>query len=225
MLNSYLVRRAICGLTPKNLNKNFQRIVAVLLRDGVSVETLESTFRGQRGDSVRFPSDAEFREAVRGQPVYERFHRKDRLLHILWELECATRSKFTVHTAKPASVSIELVMPQRWPDHWPLPNGQKVDGQDILFEPMSFDQETREAIRTRQRLKHTLGNLTLVTVPANTAASNAAFEQKRGWLEKSLLPMNAYITQRASWSEEEIMRRSDVLGDVAVQVWPAPVEL
>jgi Protein of unknown function (DUF1524) len=62
-------------------------------------------------------------------------------------------------------------------------------------------------------------------VPANAGASNAAFEQKRGWLEKSLLAMNAYITQRASWSEEEIMRRSDVLGDVAVQVWPAPVEL
>jgi hypothetical protein len=46
LLNSYLVRRAICGLTPKNLNKNFQRMVAALLRDGASVETLERRLFG-----------------------------------------------------------------------------------------------------------------------------------------------------------------------------------
>lgn len=97
---------------------------------------------------MRFPSDGEFREAIRGQPVYERFHRKDRLLHILWELECAIRSKFNVHTPKPASLSIEHVMPQKWPDHWPLPNGQMVDGLDVLYEPTIFDQETQEAVRT-----------------------------------------------------------------------------
>lgn len=225
LLNSYLVRRAICGLTPKNLNKNFQRMVAALLRDGVSVDTFVGTFRGQKGDSVRFPSNDEFREAIRSQPVYERFHRKGRLCEILWDLECAMRDKFTVNAPRPDFLSIEHIMPQSWATHWPLPSGQQVDELDVLLGASHDDEQTRKEVLTRQRLIHTLGNLTLVTVPANSAASNAAFGQKRTWLGKSLLAMNSEIIEGASWSEEEILARGTALGEVIVQVWPAPAQL
>ena len=219
------MRRAICGLTPKNLNKNFQRMVAALLRDGVSVDTFVGTFRGQKGDSVRFPSNDEFREAIRSQPVYERFHRKDRLREILWDLECAMRDKFTVNAPRPDFLSIEHIMPRSWMTHWPLPSGQHVDELDVLLGASHDDEQTRKEVLTRQRLIHTLGNLTLVTVPANSAASNAAFGQKRVWLGKSLLTMNSKIIEGASWSEEEILARGTALGEVAVQVWPAPAQL
>lgn len=224
LLNSYLVRRTMCGLTPKNLNKNFQRMVAALLRQGISVETIVETFWNQKGDSVRFPSDEEFREAIRSHPVYERFHRKDRLREILWDLECAMRDKFTVNTARPASISIEHIMPQKWKAHWPLPNGRQVDGFDILQDPMAHDEETRNYVQSRERLIHTLGNLTLVTPPANTVQSNADFEEKKPLLSESLLAMNAEVIKHSNWSEEDILARSTVLGEVAVKVWPSPVQ-
>jgi len=77
----------------------------------------------------------------------------------------------------------------------------------------------------RERLIHTLGNLTLVTVPANSAASNAAYAEKRPWLAKSLLAMNSEIIESTIWSEQEILARGIALGDVAVEVWPAPTQL
>ena len=224
LLNSYLIRRAICGLTPKNLNKNFQRIVAALLREGASVETFSRTFQDQKGDSVRFPSDDEIREAIRNRPVYSQFHRKDRLREILWDLECAMRDTFTVNTARPAEISIEHIMPQKWMAHWPLPNGQKVDELDILLSTEGYDEETRNQVLARERAVHTLGNLTLVTGPANTAASNADFQKKKDLLSKSLLAMNAEIIERSIWSEDDILTRGSVLGEVAVELWPAPVQ-
>lgn len=220
LLNSYLVRRAICGLTPKNLNKNFQRIVSTLLKDGVSVETFLQSFRGQYGDSVRFPSDEDVRDAVRSQPVYERFHRKDRLRELLWELEQAMRDKFAVDTPKPQSISIEHIMPQNWKKHWPLPNGKHVGHMDVMQTPEAFDEDTREAVARRRRLIHTLGNLTLVTGPANTVASNSSFEQKKPWLSQSLLAMNKRLTEWSSWTEQDILERSELLADLVVERWP-----
>lgn len=120
LVYSYLVRRAICGLTPKNLNKTFARLVMALIQEGVSENTLAKAFAGQRGDTVRFADDAELRTAIRSKPVYLLFPRKDRLADILWELECASRTKYSVQTPRPAGMSIEHVLPQTWTSHWPL---------------------------------------------------------------------------------------------------------
>jgi hypothetical protein len=49
------------------------------------------------------------------------------------------------------------------------------------------------AIIAREAALHTLGNLTLITVPGNTSASNSAFHDKAQWLRKSLLALNLAI--------------------------------
>ena len=181
LIYSYLVRRTICGLTPKNLNKTFARIVSDMIRDGVSVETFLSSFTGQRGDTVRFPGDDDFKTAFVHAPAYELTKRKERLAEILWDLECASRSKYSVDTARPDSMSVEHVLPQTWMTHWPLPDGRMAPADRMS----GADQPMLAAIRARDAALHTMGNLTLVTVPGNTSASNRAFPDKRRQLRRS----------------------------------------
>lgn len=218
LIYSYLVRRAICGLTPKNLNKTFARLVSVMLTNGVSIGSFAQGFANQTGDAVRFPSDDEFRMAVQTKPVYSSFARKDRLADILWELEWSSRTKYSVSTPRPSYISIEHVMPRTWTTHWPLPDGRSApaDKQSGIDEAMS------NGIAVRDALIHTLGNLTLVTVPANSVASNSAFDLKKTWLKDSLLALNLAILEKSSWNEDTIRERGASLADLAVRIWPAP---
>ncbi|HEX8168524.1 MAG TPA: DUF262 domain-containing HNH endonuclease family protein [Beijerinckiaceae bacterium] len=218
LIYSYLVRRAICGLTAKNLNKNFTRLVGAMLQRGVSVATFSEAFAGQRGDTVRFPDDGELRAAIRTRPVYLWFPRKDRLADILWELECASRTKYSVQTPRPTGMSIEHVLPQTWTKNWPLPDGRYAPAHKIA----GSDEPLRAAIAAREAALHTLGNLTLITVPGNTSASNSAFPDKTPWLKQSLLALNLAILEHSSWGEPEIAARGDALADMAVKIWPSP---
>ena len=218
LIYSYLVRRALCGLTPKNLNKTFGRLVSAMLTDGVSTATFAAAFSGQRGDTVRFPDDAQVRAAILSNPVYLWFPRKERLADILWELECASRTKYSVHTPRPGNMSIEHVLPQTWTTHWNLPDGRRAPADRIT----GVDEVMLSAIAVRQAALHTLGNLTLITVPGNTTASNSAFEQKKPWLKQSLLALNLAILEEDKWDEATIRVRGEALANLAVTVWPAP---
>lgn len=109
-------------------------------------------------------------------------------------------------------------MPRTWTTHWPLPDGRSApaDKQSGIDEAMS------NGIAVRDALIHTLGNLTLVTVPANSVASNSAFDLKKTWLKDSLLALNLAILEKSSWNEDTIRERGASLADLAVRIWPAP---
>lgn len=220
LINSYIVRRAICDLTPKNLNKNFQKIVANLLTEGISAANFINAFNQLTGASTRFPPDEEFHQAIVEKPLYRQIHRKERLRDFLWEIELKSRDKYSIDTPKPDSMSIEHLMPQSWFEHWPLPSGQFINATSFSDGLHNFDEKTTAEIENRQSAMHTLGNLTLVTVPANTKLSNSEFSKKKTWLQKSLLAMNFAIAENGSWSEKSIRDRGEAMADMAIQIWP-----
>ncbi|MBV8522170.1 MAG: HNH endonuclease, partial [Acetobacteraceae bacterium] len=218
LIYAYVVRRMICGLPPERFNLSFADLVRPMLDRGVSLETFASAFATQTGPAVRFPSDEEFRRAIHRNPLYEWLSRKERLIDILWELECASRTKYSVNTPRPESMSIEHVLPQSWTATWPLPDGRYAPADAST----GADGPMLAAIEARQSALHTLGNLTLITVPANAAASNAAFPKKAQWLKQSLLALNLAILEKSAWGEREITERGNALADLAVKIWPSP---
>lgn len=218
LIYSYLVRRALCGLTPKNLNKTFARLTRELIEHGVSVEAFGAAFANQKGDTVRFPDDAELRQAIRTQPVYHTLSRKDRLAELLWDLECATRTKFNVNSPRPGAMSVEHVLPQTWTTHWPLPDERMAPADKFT----GADETMLAQIRARDGVIHTLGNLTLITVSGNSAASNLFFTDKAAWLSQSLLGLNLEIMGKEAWDIDQIIQRADILADRAITIWPAP---
>lgn len=210
LIYSYLVRRAVCGLTTKNLNKLFQSLSADFKKKGPSVSVFTEFFSDREGDSSRFPNNEEFRRGVLTSNAYA-ISSRPRLVDILWELEVASRTKLSEHGERPDGLWVEHVLPQSWGDEWPLPNGE-------LSDPASLEQETI----SRNSKLHTLGNLTLLTGGLNIVSGNKSFKKKKKkFKEHTGLFLNKWFQDRDHWTETEIEERGAALADLAVNIWPS----
>ena len=76
-------------------------------------------------------------------------------------------------------------------------------------------------IAEREAVKHTLGNLTLLTDARNPSLGNLDFNSKREKLRMSLLKLNHEIAEMPNWTEERIRIRATRLSDLAIKRWPA----
>lgn len=209
LIYSFLARRAMCGLTTKNLNQVFQSIAGLFLRKkGPSLEAFQAYFREQEGDSTRFPRNDEFRRGILEKNAYS-IAPGTRLIDILWELERASRPRMAEKIEKPKDLSVEHVLPQKWTDEWPFPNGQT----------HPFDADEPDA-RNRRALVNSLGNLTLLTRRLNSSSGNSGFTKKKGKFEEHTgLFLNKWFMKKNQWTETEISERSEHLAKMAAKIW------
>jgi Protein of unknown function (DUF1524) len=156
------MRRAICGLTLKNYNTIFLRLAAVARESGGSLEALRLSFTEFSGSSNLFPSDQDLRQAFAIKPAYENMPRP-RWWYIFRELEFASRDEYNEVEGLKPDLEIEHILPQTWYEHWPLPDGSNAP-HDLTY---GLSDEQRAMVERRKSLIHVLGNLTLLTKPAN----------------------------------------------------------
>ena len=208
MLESYLVRRAICGLTYKSYNRIFVDLIKAMAERGFTAGTLEQFLLTREGESASWPTDAEVLTAFETYPAYRKIKRS-RVLMILEAIELHIRQgRLTENVTIHDKLTIEHVMPQKWQSNWPFPSG--VNGE----------HEAR-----RNQLVHTFGNLTLVTDSLNPTLSNGAWRDKRPALLKySILALNHAFQDQDEWNEEAIIQRGRELGKVALTLWSRPAE-
>jgi hypothetical protein len=102
---------------------------------------------------------------------------------------------------------IEHVMPRKWHAHWPLGDGDEA---------------------TRDRIIHTLGNLTLLTTKLNSKVSNGPWLGRGGKREAleahDVLLLNREMGKKGSddWTDESIRLRTKELARLITQIWPVP---
>lgn len=210
LIYSYLVRRSLSGLTAKNLNRIFESISQIFLEQGVSIEAFSSYFAERTGDSTRFPDDREFRHGILSNSAYI-LAPQSRIKDVLWELEQASRSKFAEKSPMPESMWTEHVLPVHWNENWPFKDGEFVEN----------GSEDPKALN-RNKVLHTLGNLTLLTDRLNISAGNKEFKEKLDKLEEhTALFLNKWFSTKDSWNEDDIRERSIALADKAVKIWPS----
>lgn len=208
LLYSYMVRRALCGLTTKNLNNVFQSIVSQLRQQGKTVAVLKTFFDGRTGESIRFPTDEELSRKIVTENAYYTIP-QPRLVDILWELEEASRSRFAEKPAKPTGLWVEHVMPQSWTEQWPFIEADYAAPYSGLPQAQS-----------RRALISTLGNLTLVTSSLNISAGNKSFaDKKKKFSEHTGLFLNKWFASHNQWGEGEIRQRSEYLASLAKSIW------
>ena len=213
LIYSYVVRRALSGLTAKNLNWVFQGLSQAFLDQGPSAAALEVYFAERDGDSTRFPGDREFRQGIMTNPAYTLLPRT-RISDVLWELEEASRPRFAEEIAKPSGLWTEHVLPVNWTREWPFEDGEFAD-------KLSSDPKADR----RDRLLQTLGNLTLLTRGLNISSGNKSFSEKRKKLEEHTgLFLNKWFLKKDSWHERHIKERSEALAEMAIRNWP-PLKL
>ena len=206
-LESFLVRRMICGLTTKNYNILMRSLIQHLQsKDTFSAKEVRVFLLGQDAESTRWPKDDEFEKAWLNRPLYDVLTRA-RVRIVLEALELEMYTGKTEKITIDSKLTIEHVLPQEWEAHWPLPEGFTVD----------------EATKRREHLLHTIGNLTLVTDKLNPAMSNGSWPSKKAALsEHSSLAMNRKLIALTEWGEGSVQTRSNDLLDLAMKIWPRP---
>lgn len=210
-LESFLVRRVVCRYSARSYGDLFVRLVAKLAGAEDSANNADRilvSFLGeQTAQAALWPGDEELRERFMTDPLYGRLSH-DRLVMVLTGIEEELRTNKAESREVPDRLHIEHVMPQAWHSNWPLPDDVAGDG---------------EAVAKRDRVIHTIGNLTLVNKRLNSAMSNAPWDRKRKTLANhSVLFLNKRLVNEGPkiWDEEAIKMRARWLHERAVKIWP-----
>ena len=218
VVESWMVRRMLVRATTKNYNQVVAELVTLIRKsDRQNVgDTVQAYFAGQSSDSRYWPDDEEVRREVESLLAYRRLAR-GRLRMVLEAIEDHLRGWRDGKTAlgnervQRGGLAIEHVMPRKWHTHWPLENPQG-------------EQE-------RDRVLHTIGNLTLLTGRLNSKVSNGPWlgkdSKKAGLEEHDVLFLNRDLLKQAKeagdqWNEECIRQRAQQLIDAILAIWPVP---
>lgn len=231
-IESYLVRRAVCGLSRKNYNKVFAQQLKRMIDGDLTSDSFRATLSALSGDASRWPGDDEFRHQWLNGSAYPGRLDAAKLRALFHRLETAMRSEQSEEKVPLTleALDIDHVMPQSWYAYWSLPDGSFV-GQDeaqgmvvLRLFAENVDLHT-QAIIDREDSIPRLGNLTLVHYGVNRSAQNHGFSEKRQKLfENSNLHLNRALMQASDWDEAKIASRGEELFGFAKNIWPGPAD-
>ena len=131
-LESYIVRRMICGLGARNYGKFFASLVGELQESGANSagETVLRYLSAPEAFGSEWPDDQSLLETFLTKPLYKLFP-ANRINLILRGIEGELRSAKSETQEVPPNLHIEHVMPQNWPKNWPLRSGRRNREQAI----------------------------------------------------------------------------------------------
>jgi uncharacterized protein with ParB-like and HNH nuclease domain len=200
VIESFLVRRFICELPTMGLNKFFMSLGKdIQLFPSYKeeyVNLLKTIMLNHTLNTLRFPNDAELREKMLGKNFYKMTNR--------FKLHCFERfetfeNKEVVELHR---LTFEHIMPQKLSDEW-----QKELGTNYA--------------EIHKTYLDCIGNLTFTAY--NSEMSNKSFKEKKtmhgGFMDCHLF-LNKYIAEQDNWNQEKIAKRSNLLIDRAISVWP-----
>ncbi|APC47784.1 hypothetical protein BME96_06180 [Virgibacillus halodenitrificans] len=196
LVESYVFRRAICGVPTNSLNKTFVTLIKEINKD-LYVESLEVALV-QKTSYRRFPDDAEFMRELQVKDVYNFRNRN----YLLRRLENSGRKEIIDIDA----YTIEHIMPQN---------------EDLSDDWQKELGENWKALH--ENLLHTIGNLTLTRY--NSELSDKPFSYKKtveGGFNDSPLRLNRSVARQTVWNKQSIEKRANVLVEKARTIWFYP---
>ncbi|MGT0076506.1 DUF262 and DUF1524 domain-containing protein [Helicobacter pylori] len=195
LIESYICRRAVCGLGTNSLNKVFPSFTKHIQKDEY-FKSLKVHF-GSLTEKQRFPNNDEFKDCFITIDFYK-FKKREYFFERLENFD----TKEPVNTQE---CTIEHIMPQTLTaEEWKRDLG-----------------ENFQAIH--DKYLHTIGNLTKTGY--NTEYSNKSFQEKQGMekgFKDSPLRLNQGLRGLKSFGEEEIKKRANDLADLALKIWTYP---
>lgn len=196
LVESYVFRRAICGIPTNSMNKTFSNLYKSVQKDKYA-DSVKASFQLLESYK-RFPLDVEFEKEIIMKDVYN-FRSRN---YLLSKLENYKRKELV----NVDNYTIEHVMPQN-------PNLSE-EWRNMLGENWKTVQES---------YLHTIGNLTLTGY--NSELSDRPYSQKKtieGGFNDSPIRLNDTLRKAESWREEEILSRAKELAFKASGIWTSP---
>lgn len=215
VVESWMVRRMLVRATTKNYNRVVAELISLLRREdrNKAGDLIAKYFSSQSTESSYWPDDLEVGSELTELLAYRRLSRA-RLRMVLEALEDDARGwkngepGLGGERVARGRYAIEHVMPRKWQDHWPI--------------------ESSNSEQDRDRIIHTLGNLTLLTTKLNSKISNGAWVGESGKRESlhahDVFFLNRQILRQSDqgWTDEAIRLRTRSLVDALVRIWPVP---
>ncbi len=197
LTESYICRRAVCGLPTNALNKVFASFIKKIDKSQY-LKSVEEHFGSLTGGQ-RFPNDDEFKELF----IKMDFYHFDKNKYFFERLENFD-TKEPVNTEE---CSIEHVMPQE-----PIPEWQRDLGEN--FETI------------HEKYLHTIGNLTLTGYNSeySNKSFQEKREMDNGF-KQSPLKLNQSLKDLEVFGEKEILDRAEDLANLALKIWVSPKTL
>jgi uncharacterized protein with ParB-like and HNH nuclease domain/predicted transport protein len=196
LIESYVFRRAVCGIPTNSLNKTFASFAKSIIKENY-LESVKAHFN-KMTSYRRFPNDEEFITELKCRDLYNFRSRS----YWLKRLENHDRKE----QVNVSEYTIEHILPQN--------NNLNHDWRQALGP----DWE-----KIQQKYVHTLGNLTLTGY--NSEYSDKFFTDKRdmkGGFRESPLKLNRGLANLDTWNEETILQRAENLSKEALKVWQYP---
>lgn len=231
-LLSYVVRRAICGLTQKNYNNVFIRVLSKLSETELTAVNLHHILMEQKGEASRWPRDEEFVNACKSSALYPDTLDAPKMRAVLEELENHLRRSALGEDSAPVKLhdvpDIDHILPRSWFAHWPLRSGESATAEESSTihgkKLAGLELTDREyAIHVRNAIVPTLGNLTLLNLSVNRGAQDKNFQTKQNLLiQHTNLRLNIRLLDPnlKSWDETSIKHRGNELAKSALCIWP-----
>ena len=201
-LESYLVRRMLCGRTAAGINRALAQAATHIADTADAAEALHEFLSQPRR---QWPDDVQLATGIATHNFYWIGKAAQRLF-VLRRLEESYEHKEPVNWDD-TKVQIEHVLPQSPTPEW-------LDDLEPDVEP----GETASDLHGR--IVHRLGNLTVTGY--NPDLSNKPFAQKRELLDKSHFSMSREVAEQESWGLSQIEARGQALAARAATVWPGP---
>ncbi|WRB13666.1 DUF262 and DUF1524 domain-containing protein [Helicobacter pylori] len=194
LIESYICRRAVCGLGTNSLNKVFLSFTKHIQKDEY-FKSLKAHF-GYLTEKQRFPNNDEFKKLFITIDFYH-FQKREYFFERLENFD----TKEPVNTQE---CTTEHIMPQTLAEEWERDLG-----------------ENFQAIH--DKYLHTIGNLTL-TGYNETYSNNSFQEKRdmENGFKQSPLRLNQGLRNLESFGEEEIKKRANDLADWALKIWTYP---
>ncbi len=195
LTESYICRRAVCGLGTNGVNKIFASFTKKINKDQY-LESIKAHFLSLETTKGKFPKDSEFKNLFITIDFYNLKEKK----YFFERLE-NFNTKEPVNTQE---CTIEHIMPKTLTEEWERDLG-----------------ENFQAIH--DKYLHTIGNLTKTGY--NSEYNNKPFKEKRDMekgFKQSPLRLNQSLKDLESFGEKEIEERANDLADWALKIWTYP---
>ncbi len=199
ILNSYIIRREVCGLTAKDYNNFFVDAIYYMAKKKKSFQEILSEHSDN--EARYFPDNDDFKNKLL---VTNRI--KNPTWHLILysiALKQCSNPNMDVQSIVYKN-SVEHIMPHSWEDtKW---NSGKMKPKKIEY---------------RNNIINTIGNVTLVKQKLNSSMQNKVWKEKKKILkEHSRLSITKDYLDKRSWNEKEIKKRADDLYKFAKGIWP-----
>ncbi|GAA8661612.1 hypothetical protein Hpoki27_16550 [Helicobacter pylori] len=194
LIESYICRRAVCGLGINSLNKVFPSFTKHIQKDEY-FKSLKAHF-GYLTEKQRFPKNDEFKKFF----ITIDFYKFKKNKYFFGRLENFD-TKEPVNTE---GLTIEHIMPQELTEEWERDLGEN-------FKEI------------HNKYLHTIGNLTKTGYnPEYSNKSFQEKRDMEKGFKDSPLRLNQSLRDLKSFGEEEIKKRANDLADLALKIWTYP---